>query len=188
MRPDLRSLAQTHSQKLKRIKVALFDVDGIMTDGLVQFQGGEVVYNRSFHTRDAYGLKILKAAGIKTGIITGGSSIVIERWFQDYADVDYLFKGNEDKRDAYLQVLKDGFRDEEILYMGDEFIDWPLLKRAGFSATVPEAGTEFLEMVDYVTHEAGGRGAAREVIDMLRYAQGIIPKVPLFDGQEGPKR
>ncbi len=186
--PDLRALAQDHFEKLKKIKVALFDVDGIMTDGLVQFQGGEVVYNRSFHTRDAYGLKILKEAGIKTGIITGGSSIVIEKWFCDYADVDYIFKGNEDKRDAYRQVLSDGFKDEQILYMGDEFIDWPLLERAGFSATVPETGIEFRELVDYVTFEKGGRGAAREVIDMLRYAQGIVPKTPLFEGQRGPSR
>ena len=67
--------------------------------------------------------------------------------------------------------------DDEVLYMGDEFFDLPLLKRVGFSATVPDASLEIQNEVDYITKKEGGRGAAREVIDLLRWSQGIVPKI-----------
>ena len=73
-----------------------------------------------------------------------------------------------------------GYKDEEVLYMGDELFDIPLLKRAGFSATVPNAGHEVHESVDYITQRHSGMACAREVIDILRYAKGIEPKIPTF--------
>ena len=94
--------------------------------------------------------------------------------------MDYSFLGNEDKRQAYQKVLDDGYSDSEILYIGDEFFDLPLLRRAGFSATVPNSSHEIQEAVDYVTHCSAGEGAVREVIDLLRYVQGIVPDIPDF--------
>ena len=85
--------------------------------------------------------------------------------------------GNEDKREAYKEIISLGYTSEEILYMGDEFFDLPLLEVAGFSASVPQAGIEIRNAVDYVTEANAGDGSAREVIDILRYAQGIVPKV-----------
>ncbi len=184
MKFNLRELAKKYHGKLLPIKVCLFDVDGILTDGLVEYQNNEVTYNRSFNTTDAFGLKFTKAAGIKVGIITGGSSIVLSKWFKDYVAVDYFFTGNEDKREAYHQVLADGYRDEEIFYMGDEFIDFPLLIRAGFSASVPHAPLEIQENVDYVTTLEGGKGAVREVLELLRYAKGTVPPIKMFYGQK----
>ena len=70
---------------------------------------------------------------------------------------------------------------ENMLYMGDELFDIPLLKKAGFSASVPSAALEVLEVVDYVTTRTSGTGCAREVIDILRYAQGIHPVLPEID-------
>lgn len=183
MRVDFQQDLKRLRPKLLKLKVLLFDVDGIMTDGLVQYQGGEVTYNRSFNTMDALGLKMMKQIGLKTGIITGGSSIVVDKWFKDYAQVDFLYKGNEDKRAAYQEILMSGLKDEEILYMGDDFIDYPLLKRAGVSASVSHAPQEILEMVDYVAQRPPGFGAAREVMELVRSALGLTPAIPLFEGQ-----
>lgn len=174
---DLREISKVFENKLKKIKVCLFDVDGILTNGKLYWSGEEVGFNRQFHTHDGYGLKILMNAGLKVGIITGGESIGVEKRFERL-NIDYLYMGKEDKRAAYEAILKDtGVTEEETLYMGDEFFDLPILKRAGFSATVPNASVEIREAVDYVTLRESGDACVREVIDMLRHVQGITPDV-----------
>lgn len=174
---DLREISKPFHEKLKKIKVALFDVDGICTNGKVYWSGEEVGFNRFFHVRDGYGMKILKEAGLHVGIITGGDSVGVEKRFQGLG-LDIVHMGNEDKRQAFEHVLKStGCSESEVLYMGDEFFDLPLLMRSGFSATVPNASMEIREAVDYVTHFGAGEGCVREVIDMLRFAQGIVPKI-----------
>ena len=97
--------------------------------------------------------------------------------FIETLKLDFVFLGDEDKREAYKKVLAlgHGYKDEEILYMGDEFIDLPILKRVGFSVTVPNASYEIQEAVDYITHRESGDACAREVMDILRYAQNIVP-------------
>ncbi len=178
---DLRETAKHFEDKLKSIKLCLFDVDGILTDGKVYWGGEEIGFNRSFNVLDGYGIRMLQQADIKVGFITGGKSLGIEMRHK-YLQLDYLYMGAEDKRAAYLDIQKkSGFTDEEILYMGDELFDMPLLKRAGFAASVPSASIEVREVVDYVTTRAAGDGAAREVIDLLRYVQNITPNVLDFD-------
>lgn len=174
-------LAKKYEAKIRPLKVFLFDVDGILTTGHIFFQGGDIGYNRCFHTHDGYGLKILMRAGYKVGVISGGDSVGVTERFKNNLKLDYIFLGNEDKREAYKAILADGYKDEEILYMGDEFFDLPLLKRAGFSATVPSASYEVQEKVDYVTSLNSGNGCVREVIDLVREVKGIVPDVPDFD-------
>lgn len=176
-----RQKAKEFKAKLDQIKICLFDVDGILTDGKVRYDGQEMGFNRSTHTSDGYGLKVLMRAGYKVGVISGGDSLGVQKRFKENLGLDLTFFGNEDKREAYLAVLEMGYKDEEILYMGDEFFDLPLLMRSGFSATVPSASLEVQEHVDYVTDRASGEGAAREVIDILRYSQNITPVVLGFD-------
>ncbi len=174
---NLRETAKEHSDKLSKIKVCLFDVDGILTNGKLYWAGEEVGFNRQFHTQDGYGLKILMRAGLKVGIITGGNSIGVKKRFEGLG-VDFLYMGDEDKRSAYEDVLKEtGVSEEEVLYMGDEFFDLPILKRVGFAATVPSASAEIRDAVDYITHREAGDGCAREVIDMLRHTQNIVPEI-----------
>jgi 3-deoxy-D-manno-octulosonate 8-phosphate phosphatase (KDO 8-P phosphatase) len=180
MNLDLREISSKYSDKLSKIKVALFDVDGILTNGLISWDGEPVGFNRSTHTQDGYGLKVLMQAGIKVGVISGGNSEGVVKRFRENLNLDYVYLGNEDKREAYLKVLDKGHKDEEILYMGDEFFDLPLLKRAGFSATVPNASYEIREAVDYVTIRPSGQACVREVIDLIRYAQGIVPNIKDF--------
>lgn len=174
---NLREISTQFQEKLVKIKMALFDVDGVLTDGKLHWAGEEVGYNRQFHAQDGYGLKVLKKAGIKVGIITGGNSLGVKKRFTDLG-LDFIYMGDEDKRHAWEDVIqKTGLSEEEVLYMGDEFFDLPLLKRAGFSATVPQASIEIREAVDYVSHRPSGEGCVREVIDLVRHAQGIVPEV-----------
>lgn len=174
---NLREISKQYTDKLKNIKVALFDVDGVCTDSRVYWSGEECGFNRFFNTQDGYGMKVLMRAGLKVGIITGGDSLGVKRRFEGLG-LDYIKMGNEDKRAAFNEVLKDsGVSEEEVLYMGDEFFDLPILKRVGFAATPPHASCEVRDEVDYITHREGGHGCVREVIDILRYAQDIVPQI-----------
>ena len=181
MNLDLRETAKKYNDKLSKIKLAVFDVDGILTNGKIYWSGEEVGFNRQFHTQDGYGMKILMRAGIKVAIITGGNSVGVRKRFEGLG-VDYLYMGNENKKEPYLDLLeKTQLSHEDVLYMGDEFFDLPILKKAGFSATVPTASIEIRESVDYVSNRLPGEGCAREVIDLLRHAQGIVPEIHWID-------
>ncbi len=172
---SLKVTAKKFEDKLKKIKVACFDLDGILTDSHVWWASEEVGFNRTFCIYDGYGMKLLMKAGIKVGVITGGNSVsVIKRTTQ--LGLDFCYAGNEDKREAFLDMLKKcNVQPDEVMYMGDELFDMPLLRKAGFAATVPNACEEVREMVDYVTIKESGKGAAREVMDLIRYAQNIVP-------------
>jgi len=178
---DLREEAKKHSAKLKNIKCALFDIDGVLTNGQVWYAENEG-FNRYSNTHDGYALKLLMRNGIKVGVISGGDSLGVQKRFVENLKLDYGHFGNEDKIEAFKAVMNDGFKPEEILYMGDEFFDLPLLLKAGFSATTHRASYEIKERVDYIAETDPGMGCVREVIDMLRYAQDIYPEVHDFDG------
>lgn len=172
---SLRDTSKKFEEKLKKIKVACFDLDGILTDSHVWWASEEVGFNRTFCIYDGYGMKLLMKAGLKVGVITGGNSVSVQKRTTQLG-LDFCYAGNEDKRDAFLDLLKRyNVTADEVLYMGDELFDMPLLKKAGFSATVPNASEEVREMVDYVTIKESGKGCAREVIDLIRYAQNIVP-------------
>ena len=177
----MQALIKLHGEKLKQIKCVALDCDGVLTNGLITYQGQEMGWNRASHTSDGYGIKLLMGAGIKVGVISGGNSLGIHKRYQESLGCSFTFFGNEDKREAYLELLNMGFKDQEILYMGDELFDIPLLKRCGFSATVPHASLEVKAVCDYVTGREGGQGSVREVIDMLRFAQDIKVNIPEFE-------
>lgn len=173
---SLKDIAKKFESKLKKIKVVVFDLDGILTDAHVWWASEEVGFNRTFNIYDGYGMKVLMKAGIKVGVITGGNSVSVQKRVEQLG-LNFCYAGNEDKRSAFLDVLKRyNVQPEEVLYMGDELFDIPLLKKSGFSATVPNTCEEVLEIVDYVTKRESGKGCAREVIDLVRYAQNIHPE------------
>lgn len=176
MNRDLREVAKKFKTKLDKIKVVAFDVDGILTDSRVWYSGEEMGWNRCTDTSDGYGLRMLKEFGFKVGVITGGDSLGVTKRFKENLKLDFVYSGNEDKRDAYKDLLSQGYKAEEILFMGDEFFDLPLLMASGFSATVPNTSKEILDRVDYVT-SVPAPGAAREVIDILRYSRDLFPKI-----------
>jgi len=177
---NLREVAKKFEDKLKKIKVVAFDLDGILTDAHVWWASEEVGFNRNFNIYDGYGMKLLMLSGLKVGVITGGNSVSVTKRV-DQLGLDFCYAGNEDKREAFKDLMnRYKVSGSEILYMGDELFDLPLLKKAGFSATVPNTSEEVKEMVDYVTARSSGQGCAREVIDLVRYAQGIVPQLEDF--------
>jgi len=174
---DLREVSKRYHEQLKKVKVMIFDVDGICTNGKLYWSGDEVGFNRQFHTHDGYGLKIMKNAGIHVGIISGGNSVGVQKRFEGLG-LDLIYLGNEDKRASFIDLLsKTGCDASEALYMGDEFFDLPVMKMAGFSVTVPNASIEIREAADYVTIRPSGEACVREIIDMVRHVQGIVPQI-----------
>ncbi len=151
---------------LSKIRLLLLDVDGIMTDGRIHYDanGGEV---KSFDVKDGHGLKLLQRAGIQVGIITGRNSSIVQRR-ADELGIEILYQGAKDKIVPYEEILRErGFKDDEVAYMGDDLVDLPILLRVGYSATVADAVDEVKEHVHYVTYRCGGRGAVREVCEIL---------------------
>ena len=178
---DITIAAEKHREKLSKIKLFLSDVDGVLTDSNIYWAGDEIGWNRSFNIADGYGLKLLSEAGIKTGIITAGKSSGVISRFKSLG-VDYIKCGNHDKRQAYLDIIEDcKVADEEVLYIGDEFFDIPLLKKVGFSASVSHASPEVKNVCDFVVQSPAGRGCVRELIEMLRYVTGFVPNIPDFE-------
>lgn len=172
---NLRETAKKFEAKLKKIKVVVFDLDGILTDSKIWWASEEVGFNRTFCIYDGYGMKVLMKAGLKVGVITGGNSVSVTKR-TDQLGLNFCYAGNEDKRAAFMDLLKlYSVTADEVLYMGDELFDLPLLRKAGFSATVPNTTDEVKSEVDYVTERRSGEGCAREVMDLVRYAQGIAP-------------
>ena len=158
-------------EKLAAIRLLLLDVDGIMTDGRIIYDqlGNEF---KAFDVKDGHGLKMIQRAGISVGIITGRTSEIVSRRARELG-VELLYQGAKDKLPPYLEICaRTGLPDEQIAYMGDDLIDLPLLRRVGFSATVADAIPDLVGHVDYVTSRRGGRGAVREVCDMLLKAGG----------------
>lgn len=159
------------NQKMAGIKLLLLDVDGILTDGRIIYdnQGNEL---KAFDVKDGHGLKMVQRAGIKTGIITGRKSEVVKCRAQELG-FDILYQGALNKLEPYLEILKEhGLTNEQVAYVGDDVVDLPVLRRVGFSATVADAVDDVLPLVDYVTKRSGGRGAVREICDMLIRANG----------------
>ena len=157
--------------KLAKIKLLLLDVDGVLTDGRIIYdcQGNEL---KAFDVKDGHGLKMLQRAGIAVGIITGRQSQVVVRRAAELG-IEILYQGALSKLEPYLEILdQHGLTDEQVAYVGDDVVDLPILRRVGFSATVADAVAEVVPLVDYVASQGGGRGAVREICDLLIKASG----------------
>ena len=161
------------------------DVDGVLTDGAIVYsdQGAEL---KSFHVRDGSGLKAWTKLGKKAGIITGRRSPLVQRR-ADELGFCVVVQGAQDKRAAFDRVLHEtGVRAEQVCYVGDDLPDLPLLRRAGLAVAVADACPEAIADAHYVTKAGGGRGAVREVIELVLRAQGhwqaLVAKLRSGDG------
>jgi 3-deoxy-D-manno-octulosonate 8-phosphate phosphatase (KDO 8-P phosphatase) len=160
--------------RLKKVKLLLLDVDGVMTDGRIFWIEGQG-WTRSFNVKDGYGLKLLMAAGIQVGIISGGKSKDVETRAA-FLKVQHVFLGDENKIIALEKIIAStGLKAEDMAFIGDDLFDIPVLERVGFSATVPHAVAPVKERVNYITEFEGGDGAVREIADAIRAAQGLGP-------------
>ncbi len=153
------------------IRAAIFDVDGVLTDGTIFMQAdGEVM--KAFSTLDGHGLKLLARGGIQPIIITGRDSAAVRRRVADLG-IGVARYGVADKlAEAGALLTEMGLDWEEVAAMGDDWPDLPLLARAGFACAPPGAHAEVLALADHVTTAGAGHGAARECCDLLLIAAG----------------
>lgn len=162
--------AATAMNRAAHVALMGFDVDGVLTDGTLYFssRGDEI---KAFSSLDGHGLKMLQRAGIEVVIISGRSSPALELRAKNLG-IDELHMGVADKRAVMARLARQrGIELAQAGYMGDDVVDLPILRACGFSATVADAHGEVLARVDYVTGKGGGRGAVREVCDLILRAQ-----------------
>ena len=143
----------------------VLDVDGVLTDTRIWFDGNE--WRRFFSIRDGVGIKRLSEAGYKLAVITGSRSQDIRERVKSLG-IHYFYEGALDKGPSFLQLQKDsGLTPAEMAYVGDDIFDIPMIQESAFGATVPEAVDKVIEVADYVTKRPGGMGAVREVCDYI---------------------
>ncbi|MBA4348852.1 MAG: 3-deoxy-manno-octulosonate-8-phosphatase KdsC [Thermodesulfovibrio sp.] len=155
----------------KNIKLLILDVDGVLTDGsiILDNEGNEI---KAFHVRDGHGIKMLTKAGVHVAIITGRYSKVVERRAHELG-ITEVYQKCYKKSVVYEHLIeKFGVTDKEVAYIGDDIVDISLLKRAGLSVAVADATAETKSVSMLITENAGGRGAVREVCDLILKAQG----------------
>ena len=153
-------------EKAKKIKLLIMDVDGVLTDGRVVYanSGDELKF---FDVTDGMGLALWSRAGLKSAILTAKKSKVVARRAKDM-HVDKVYQNAFEKSEVFEKILVDfGISPENVCFIGDDVIDVAVLKKVGFAVCVPNAVPEVKNEVHYITKKEGGRGAVREVIDMI---------------------
>lgn len=164
--------AELH-EKARKIKLAVFDVDGVLSDGRLYFASdGEEI--RAFSVLDGLGIKLLQNSGIATAIITGRSSPLVERRARDLGIV-HLVQGREDKLAVLTDMLEElDLSFEQVAYLGDDLPDLAAIRQAGLGMAVANAHDFVKQHADGVTRLKGGRGAAREFCELIMAAQGTL--------------
>lgn len=162
---------KNYKHLLPKIKTFIFDVDGVLTDGKILINSdGELL--RSFDTKDGYAMKCALVKGFKIAIITGGRNEAVRERFKELGIID-IYLGAHHKLDAY-QDLMDNYdlNPEEILYIGDDIPDIPVMEKVGLGCCPADAASDVKAMADYVSHKKGGEGCVRELIEQVLRVQG----------------
>ncbi len=158
-------------EALKKIKLVVMDVDGVLTDGLIIVDSNGVEA-KNFDVQDGFGIVFLKKCGIKTAIISARQSGVVAHRARDL-QIDKVFVGVYPKIGAYESLLKEfNVRDEEVCFIGDDVADLAIMRRCGLAVAVANAVAEVKQIAAYVTKKSGGRGAVRETVELILQAQG----------------
>ena len=168
---------RTAEQRAQHIKVLLFDVDGVLTNGDItiipdgQGHGTEV---KSFSAHDGMGISIARLAGLKIGFVTKRQSQVVALRARDLK-IDHVYQGQHNKREALDKVLVDEQCTlEEVAYVGDDVIDLPVMRLVGLAIATANARPQVKAMAHYTTPLAGGQGAGRDAIDFILTAKGVL--------------
>ena len=164
--------------RARKIKLLLFDVDGVLTDGKLFFpplpgmQESGSIEVKGFHAHDGAAISLARLGGVKTGIITKRNSETVALRARDLR-LDYARQGIQDKRTALEQILKEeGLKPEEAAFVGDDVIDLPAMRAAGLAIAVKNARAEVKKEAHYLTPHAGGDGALRDAVEFILKAQG----------------
>jgi 3-deoxy-D-manno-octulosonate 8-phosphate phosphatase (KDO 8-P phosphatase) len=160
-------------KKAKEIRMVIFDVDGVLTDGSL-FIGDDGQEYKAFCSRDGHGMKMLQKTGVELAIITGRTSRVVEHRISDLG-IKHVYQGQLDKLKAYDELTnKLGLKDNQIAYVGDDVVDLPIMCRVGLAIAVQDAHSMVTKHSHWQTPSNGGRGAARDVCEMIMEAQGTL--------------
>jgi len=156
--------------RARKIKLLLLDLDGVLTDGGIVIDGTGDEFKR-FDVRDGHGIRLLQRAGIRLGIISGRAAKAARHRARDL-DVELFFQGVDDKLAVYEKIKRmTKLTDQEIAYVGDDMVDLPVLRRVGLAVAIADGWQDLKQHVHYTTRLAGGRGAVREVIELLLKSQ-----------------
>jgi 3-deoxy-D-manno-octulosonate 8-phosphate phosphatase (KDO 8-P phosphatase) len=158
-------------ERASRIRMLVLDVDGVLTDGKLYFDhsGNEM---KAFNTRDGMGMKALQQCGIEVAVITGRKSEAVAHRMSQL-DIQHIYQGREDKLSAFLHLLEvTGLEAQQICFAGDDWIDLPVLSRAGLAVSVADAEDRVKEQAHWITSRNGGDGAVREICNLILIAQG----------------
>ncbi len=166
-------VSQAFVDRAAKIRLLILDVDGVLSDGLI-YMGNHGEELKAFNVRDGYGIRCALTSGIEVAIITGRKAKLVEDRCQTLG-ITHLYQGQSDKLLAFRDLTdKLHVRPEEVAYIGDDLIDWPVMAEVGLSVAVADAHPLLLPRANYVTRINGGRGAVREVCDLLLLAQGKL--------------
>ncbi len=158
-------------EKISKIRLILLDVDGVLTDETLRYgPDGEEI--KVFNVKDGLGIKLAQAAGLAIGIISSRSSAALNRRAHELG-IEVVYQGYKKKIDAYQQIKRELFvSDELIAYVGDDLPDLGIIREVGFAIAVENACEEVKNAADFITNKPGGRGAVRDIIEMILREQG----------------
>lgn len=167
------TFSSSQYQSAKRVKLLICDVDGVLTDGTVYLDNTDGEF-KAFNIKDGLGIKMLSKSGITVAIITGRNSEVVSRRMKELS-VEHFYQGQADKTAAFNDLLeKLDIGPESVAYVGDDLPDLPLMKRCALSFAPVDASSFVVEKADYLLTTKGGRGAVREIAEILLTAQGKL--------------
>lgn len=158
-------------KRAEPIKLLLLDVDGVLTDGAITYthSGDEI---KTFHCRDGFGMNMLQKIGVEIGLITARQSEAVKRRAHDLK-LTHVFQGIRHKLEVYNSLIQSlNLTPQEVAYMGDDWLDLPVLNQVGLAATVADGMPELRPLVHFVAQHPGGRGAVRDLCDLIIEAKG----------------
>jgi 3-deoxy-D-manno-octulosonate 8-phosphate phosphatase (KDO 8-P phosphatase) len=163
-------------KRAAKIKVVLMDVDGTITDGsvtLLSQPDGSAIEIKTFDAHDGQGMTLGHTAGLRMGVITGRESAALRRRMKEMS-VEFVYEKQPQKIAAYEEILqKTGVQEDEVAYLGDDLPDLTVMKRVGLAVAVADAVDEVKSAAHYTTVRNGGKGAARELIELILKSKGI---------------
>jgi len=167
--------ATSLTARARKIRVLLMDVDGVLTDGhiwLLSRRDGTASEIKGFSAYDGAGLKLARAAGLRTGLITGRESTAVAQRARE-CEIEFVYQHRSTKLGSYEEILQiTGADPGEVAYVGDDLPDIQILERVGLAVAVANAAPEVKRAAHFVTKRSGGEGAVREVIELIVKAQG----------------
>jgi 3-deoxy-D-manno-octulosonate 8-phosphate phosphatase (KDO 8-P phosphatase) len=170
----------TAEERAKNIKVLIFDVDGVLTDGqiwVVPGPDGKGIESKGFAAHDGLGITLGRLGGLRIGIITKRNSQTVAIRAKDLK-LEFVYQGQAHKMNAIREILaKTGYTIDQLAYVGDDIIDLPVMRQCGLAIATDNARQQVKDIAHYITPNPGGQGAGRDAIDFILSAQGTLDRV-----------